>query len=47
MLGAAIMTLAFYTKARREERFLRAELGENSYDAYARKTAMLLPFVRI
>jgi len=44
MLGAAIMTLAFYTKARREERFLRAELGENSYDVYARKTAMLVPF---
>jgi protein-S-isoprenylcysteine O-methyltransferase Ste14 len=47
LLGAAIMTFAFYTKARREERFLRAELGEDSYDAYARKTAMLVPFVRI
>ena len=45
LLGVAIMTLAFYTKARREERFLRAELGENSYDAYARRTAMLVPFV--
>jgi protein-S-isoprenylcysteine O-methyltransferase Ste14 len=47
LLGVAIMTLAFYTKARREERFLRAELGENAYDAYARGTAMLVPFVRI
>lgn len=45
LLGAAILTLAFYIKARREERFLRAELGENAYDAYARKTAMLVPFV--
>ena len=45
LLGAAIITLAFYTKARREERFLRAELGEDAYDAYARKTAMLVPFV--
>lgn len=45
LLGAAIMTIAFYTKARREERFLRAELGENAYDTYARKTAMLVPFV--
>ena len=44
LLGVATMTLAFCTKARREERFLRAELGENSYDAYARKTAMLVPF---
>ncbi len=47
LLGAAILTLAFYTKARREERFLRAELGEDAYDAYARTTAMLLPFLRI
>jgi protein-S-isoprenylcysteine O-methyltransferase Ste14 len=47
LLGAAIITLAFYTKARREERFLRAELGEDAYDAYARMTAMLVPFVRI
>jgi protein-S-isoprenylcysteine O-methyltransferase Ste14 len=43
LLGATTMTLAFYTKARREERFLRAELGDHAYDAYARKTAMLLP----
>lgn len=44
LLGAAILTFAFYTKARREERFLRVELGEGAYDAYARKTAMLVPF---
>lgn len=46
IIGAALMTVAFYTKARREERFLRAELGEDAYDTYASKTAMLLPFVR-
>jgi len=28
LLGAAIITLAFYTKARREERFLRARIGQ-------------------
>jgi protein-S-isoprenylcysteine O-methyltransferase Ste14 len=44
LLGAAILTLAFYTRARREERFLRVELGEDAYDVYARKTAMLVPF---
>jgi protein-S-isoprenylcysteine O-methyltransferase Ste14 len=44
LLGAAIFAFAFYTKARREERFLRVELGEGAYDSYARKTAMLLPF---
>ena len=43
LLGAAILTFAFYTKARREERFLRVELGQDAYDAYARKTAMLVP----
>ena len=47
LLGAAIITVAFCTKALREERFLRAELGKDMYDAYARKTAMLVPFVRI
>ena len=45
LFGAGIMTVAFYIKARREERFLRAVLGENAYDLYARKTAMLVPFV--
>jgi len=44
LFGASILTFAFYTKARREERFLRVELGEDAYDAYARKTAMLVPF---
>jgi len=47
LLGAAIIALAFYGKARREECFLRAELGEGAYDAYAKRTAMLVPFVRI
>jgi len=45
LLGAAILTFGFYAKARREERFLRAELGEDAYAAYARKTAMLVPFI--
>jgi hypothetical protein len=44
LCGAAILALSFYAKARREERFLREELGEDAYDAYARKTPMLLPF---
>jgi len=46
-LGVALVTLAFVIKARREERFLRAEVGETAYRAYARKTATLVPFVRI
>ena len=46
ILGVALVTVAFMTKARREERFLRAELGEDAYDAYARKTPMLAPSMR-
>jgi protein-S-isoprenylcysteine O-methyltransferase Ste14 len=47
LVGAAVMALAFCVKARREERFLRAELSEDTYDAYARKTPMLVPFVQM
>ena len=47
LLGFAVITLAFGIKARREERFLRSEIGSNAYNAYARKTAMLVPFMRI
>jgi len=46
LFGVAVFSLAFYLKALREERFLRRELGEHAYDAYARKTPMLVPFVR-
>ncbi|MEJ0042086.1 MAG: isoprenylcysteine carboxylmethyltransferase family protein [Rhizomicrobium sp.] len=45
--GATLMALGWYIKARLEERFLRAELGAEAYDAYARKTAMLVPFARL
>jgi protein-S-isoprenylcysteine O-methyltransferase Ste14 len=41
------MLVGWFIKARVEERFLRTELGADAYDAYARKTAMLVPFVRV
>jgi len=41
--GWALMILGFWFKARLEERFLRAELGMDAYDGYARRTSMLLP----
>jgi protein-S-isoprenylcysteine O-methyltransferase Ste14 len=44
VLGALIMTLGFWIKARLEERFLRAELGVEDYDAYSRRVPMLVPF---
>lgn len=43
-LGGALMATSMVLKARLEERFLRRELGEDSYDAYARRVPMLVPF---
>jgi len=45
--GFVVLFVGFWLKARLEERFLRAELGAHAYDAYARRTAMLIPFARI
>lgn len=45
MIGYVVLAVSFYIKARIEERFLRAELGHDAYDAYARRTPMLVPFL--
>ena len=45
-LGAAVMTIGWYIKARMEERFLREQLGEDAYGAYAGRVPMLVPFLR-
>jgi protein-S-isoprenylcysteine O-methyltransferase Ste14 len=42
--GAALIAAGIYMKARLEERFLRAELGEAAYEAYSRRVPMLIPF---
>jgi protein-S-isoprenylcysteine O-methyltransferase Ste14 len=44
-VGASIMILGFWIKARLEERFLREELGAMEYDGYAARVPMLVPFV--
>jgi protein-S-isoprenylcysteine O-methyltransferase Ste14 len=44
-IGAILLMIGYWMKARIEERFLRTELGADAYDAYARKTKMLVPFV--
>jgi len=44
-LGATILTLGWYIKARLEERFLSEELGPDAYDAYAKRVPMLVPFL--
>lgn len=43
-LGAALMTLGFFIKARLEESFLRQELGPDAYDPYRARTPMLVPW---
>jgi protein-S-isoprenylcysteine O-methyltransferase Ste14 len=45
-LGALLMTVSWYIKARMEERFLREHLGAENYDAYARRVPMLVPFLK-
>ena len=45
--GFALLVIGFVLKGRVEENFLRAELGAQAYDAYARKTAMLVPFLKL
>ncbi len=44
LAGAALMSFGFWMKARLEERFLSAQLGEASYADYRRRTPMLTPF---
>jgi protein-S-isoprenylcysteine O-methyltransferase Ste14 len=43
-LGAVVMTVGWYVKARMEEEFLREELGADAYGAYASRVPMLMPF---
>jgi protein-S-isoprenylcysteine O-methyltransferase Ste14 len=45
LVGLCLITIGCWIKARLEESFLRNELGVESYDAYARRTGMLLPFL--
>ncbi len=47
LVGFALLIAGFYLKARLEESFLRSELGEEAYGAYARRVPMLLPFAPV
>jgi len=42
LIGAGLMLLGFFIKARREERFLRQEFGAG-FEEHARQTGMFLP----
>lgn len=43
-MGAALIALGFYVKARLEEAFLRQELGPETYDDYRLRVPMLIPW---
>ena len=44
MVGAVLISLGMALKARMEEGFLTAELGEDAYGSYCRRVPMLIPF---
>jgi protein-S-isoprenylcysteine O-methyltransferase Ste14 len=45
LAGAAMLAAGIYIKARTEEAFLRDQLGAETYEAYARRVPMLVPFI--
>jgi protein-S-isoprenylcysteine O-methyltransferase Ste14 len=44
LAGALLLIVGLWMKARLEERWLSAELGEENYAAYQRRVPMLIPF---
>jgi protein-S-isoprenylcysteine O-methyltransferase Ste14 len=46
LVGALCISFGQWQKARMEENFLKAELGEAAYGAYCRRVPMILPFMR-
>ena len=44
IVGALLITLGIWMKARREEQWLREELDPDAYDGYRRRVPMLIPF---
>lgn len=44
-VGALIIIIGLWMKARLEEQWLRGELGAEAYDAYRRRVPMLVPFL--
>jgi protein-S-isoprenylcysteine O-methyltransferase Ste14 len=45
ILGAVLISLGMWQKARMEEGFLTAELGAEAYGSYRRRVPMLIPFL--
>jgi len=45
LVGATLIALGLWLKARAEERFLMGELGPDAYGSYCRRVPMLIPFM--
>jgi protein-S-isoprenylcysteine O-methyltransferase Ste14 len=45
LVGAIIITIGLWMKARLEEQWLRDELGAAAYDTYRSRVPMLVPFL--
>ena len=45
VLGALLIVLGLWVKARTEERFLSTELDPETYESYRRRVPMLVPFL--
>ena len=45
LLGALLIVLGLWVKARAEERFLSTELAPETYESYRRRVPMLVPFL--
>jgi len=45
LLGALLIVLGLWVKARTEERFLSTELAPETYESYRRRVPMLVPFL--
>jgi protein-S-isoprenylcysteine O-methyltransferase Ste14 len=46
LLGALLIALGLWVKARAEERFLLSEFPPGTYESYRRRVPMLVPFLR-
>jgi len=44
--GALVLIAAISLRAKLEERFLRRDLGDESYASYRRRVPMLIPFAK-
>jgi len=44
--GALVLIAAISSRAKLEERFLRRDLGDESYNSYRRRVPMLIPFTK-